>query len=145
MPETAGSRLAVARAVLRLILAAFYYAAGVWHLTIPSDFVAIMPPWVPATGAVVMFTGWCELLGATGLLIPRLRRFAGVMLAIYAVCVFPANIRQALDHIPFRGHVAGWSYNGPRLALQPILVWWALFAGGAVTWPFRRPSPQPTP
>jgi uncharacterized membrane protein len=126
------------RTGLRLLLAALYCLAGVWHLTIPGDFVPIVPAWVPAPHAMVIFTGWCELLGATGLLIPRLRKFAGVMLAIYAVCVFPANIRQAFDHIPFRGHAVGWDFNGPRFAFQPVLVWWSLFCAGAINWPFRR-------
>ena len=30
-----------------------------------------------------------------------------------------------------------WWYHAPRLALQPVLVWWALFAGGVADWPLR--------
>jgi len=142
MAATLSRRFELGRTGLRLVLAACYYLAGVLHLTVSSDFVAIMPPWVPAPHAMVIFTGWCELLGATGLLIPKLRKFAGVMLAIYAVCVFPANIRQAFDHIPFHGHVLGWGVSGPRLALQPFLVWWPLFCAGVVNWPFRGPRPE---
>jgi uncharacterized membrane protein len=146
MPAIRGPNFEFVRAGLRLLLAAIYYLVGVWHLTVPGDFVPIVPTWAPAPHALVIFTGWCELLGATGLLIPRLRRFAGVMLAIYAVCVFPANIRQAFDHIPFRGHPVGWDFNGPRFAFEPVLIWWPLFCAGVIDWPFRRrrdPSPAP--
>ena len=31
----------------------------------------------------------------------------------------------------------GWWHHGPRLALQPVLVWWALFCAGVIDWPFR--------
>jgi uncharacterized membrane protein len=77
------------------------------------------------------------LLGAIGLLIPRLRRFASLMLALYAICVFPANIQHA---ILFAEHGAGWTgwlYHGPRLLFQPVIVWWCLFAGAVIDWPFR--------
>jgi hypothetical protein len=72
------------------------------------------------------------------LLIPRLRKLRGVMLAIYAVCVYPANIYQAFAQVPFHGQILGWGFHAPRLALQPVLVWWPLFAAKVVDWPFRR-------
>ena len=31
----------------------------------------------------------------------------------------------------------GW-YHVPRLAFQPEIVWWALFAGQVIDWPFRK-------
>jgi uncharacterized membrane protein len=133
-----GRKFELARTALRFTMVGLYYLAGVLHLTIPGEFVTIMPTWVPAPHAMVIFTGWCELLGATGLLVPKVRKFTGVMLAIYAICVFPANIHQAIAHIPLHGHVVGWGFSGPRLALQPVLVWWSLFCAGVVNWPFNN-------
>jgi uncharacterized membrane protein len=71
------------------------------------------------------------------LAIPRLRRLAGIMLALYAVCVFPANVKHALDGIHLPPAPDSWWYHGPRLAFQPVLVWWALFCAGVIDWPFR--------
>jgi len=51
--------------------------------------------------------------------------------------VFPANVKHAAENIDIPGLPPGWWYHVPRLALQPVLVWWALFAGNVVTWPFR--------
>jgi hypothetical protein len=34
----------------------------------------------------------------------------------------------------------GWAYHAPRLAFQPVFVWWALFAGDLVDWPWRGRS-----
>jgi uncharacterized membrane protein len=74
-------------------------------------------------------------------LIPGLRKAAGIGLALYAVCVYPANINQALYGIPIGGHVLSWWYHVPRLAFQPVLVWWALWVSGVIEWPFgRRPD-----
>jgi uncharacterized membrane protein len=122
----------------RWALMLVYLAAGVLHLAIPDTFVAIVPAWVPFPRLVVLGTGLCELAGALGLLTHRLRHAAGIGLALYAVCVFPANIQHAIDTLPAGPGHLGWWYHGPRLALQPVLVWWALFAGNVVNWPFRQ-------
>ena len=124
------------RALMRWLMAALYLVAGVAHLRAPGPFMAIVPDWVPAPREVVMLTGVCELAGAVALLIPRLRFLAGVMLALYAVCVFPANLKHAFYDIQAPGLPTGWAYHAPRLVLQPVLVWWALFAAGVVDWPF---------
>jgi uncharacterized membrane protein len=86
---------------------------------------------------VVLATGICEIAGSMALASPRLRRLAGIMLALYAVCVFPANIKHAIEAIHLPPVPDSWLYHGPRLALQPVLVWWALFCAGVIDWPFR--------
>jgi uncharacterized membrane protein len=83
------------RGVLRWVLAAFYAAAGYLHLVRPEPFLSIMPSWVPAPEAVVLWIGVAELLGAAALVqwaSPRLRRAGAIGLAAYAVCVFPISI-----------------------------------------------------
>jgi len=127
-----------ARAIARTILAGLYLVAGGLHLAASGPFLSIMPPWVPFPGPVVVFTGLAELAGAFGLMFPRLRRAAGTGLALYAVCVFPANIQHAMNGLGPADALSGWWYHGPRLLLQPVIVWWALWAGEVVDWPFVR-------
>lgn len=129
------------RLVLRLLMAAIYILFGGVHLAAADSFLPIMPPVIPYPRAVVLFTGACEIAGGVGLLLPRTRRLAGIMLAIYALCVWPANIYQALWRVHVPPLPDSWWYHGPRLAFQPVLVWWALFAGGVTDWPFRRGPP----
>ncbi len=136
--STPGPRLIRNRAIARYALAAAYVTAGVFHLSTPDTFLMIMPEWVPFPRQVILATGVCELAGAAGLTIPRTRRAAGFALALYAVCVFPANIKHAVDGLPPGQVQLGWWYHAPRLALQPVIVWWALFAGEITLWPFRR-------
>lgn len=124
------------RRMSRWVLAIAYLVAGVLHLAVPDVLLSIMPDWVPAPRTVILLTGLCEILGAIGLLTRKLRRAAGIGLALYAVCVFPANIKHAIDDLSGLQAGLGWWYHVPRLALQPVLVWWALHAGGVVDrWP----------
>ena len=119
------------RAALRWLLVLAYLAAGVLHLSAPGPFVAITPDWVPAKAAVIAFTGLAEIAGAMALAQPwsaSLRRAGGIGLALYAVCVFPANITHRLIDMARPHPVLGWAYHVPRMLLQPALVWAALWA-----------------
>ena len=141
-PAHANDRVGTMQLVLRWVMIAIYLYAGYLHVVRPHFFLPIMPAWVPAPRQMVIGTGLCEIVGAIGLVLPRFRRTAGILLAIYAVCVFPANIKHALDYILLgRGHAALW-YHIPRLLFQPVIVWWSLFVGGVVDWPFGDSKPK---
>ena len=130
-------RPAPARWIARGSLAAIYLFAGIAHLATPAGFDAIVPPWVPQPHIVVAVTGVCEIAGAIGLVTVRFRWWAGVMLALYALCVFPANVHHALANVAIGGVRLGWAYHAPRLLLQPVIIWWALYAGAVTSWPFN--------
>ena len=126
------------RRALRVLIALAYSVAGVAHLRAPGGFLQITPGWVPSPEAVVALTGVAEIAGAIGLMIPRLRYAAGVGLALYALFVWPANINHALNDIAIGGRDLSWWYHGPRLALQPVIIWMALWVGHVTDWPFRK-------
>jgi uncharacterized membrane protein len=128
----------LARRSARLLLALAYGAVGFVHLKSPDGFLPIMPDFVPFPREVVIWTGVAEIAGAVGLLVPKLRRAAAWGLAAYAVCVFPANIKHAVEGIEISGQVLGWGYHVPRLLAQPVILWWALWAGGITDWPSRQ-------
>lgn len=134
-------RRVTARSALRLLLALAYLAAGAMHFAAPGPFVAITPAWVPGRAAVVALTGAAEILGALALAQPwsaGLRRAGGIGLALYAACVFPANINHLLIDMASPAPALGWAYHGPRMLLQPLLVWLALWTSEAIDWPFGR-------
>jgi uncharacterized membrane protein len=135
MTPSAASRL---RAGMRLIMAAFFTGGFVLHLASTDALLQITPAWVPFPGAVVYATGVAELAGVVALLVPRLRWWAGVALAIYVIAVWPANIMQAVEHIVLPPIPDSWWYHGPRIAAQPVIAWWALFCAGVIDWPLRR-------
>lgn len=120
------------RVALRWLLAVFYAFAGVIHLMNPAPFLTITPAWVPAPLAVVLLTGVAEILGAIGLVQPlsrKLRQAAGWGLALYALCVWPANINHfAMDMARADGGL-GLAYHVPRMFAQPVIIWLALWVG----------------
>ena len=130
------------RAAVRYVLAAVYGPFGVLHIVQAKAFLPIMPPFVPHPETVVRLTGVAELAGAAGLLLPWTRKAAGIGLALYAMCVYPANLYHAFAHRHVPPLPDSWWYHGPRLAFQPVFVWWALFAGGVIDWPFWRRQPS---
>ena len=127
-----------ARGHTRLAIAAVYALFGVFHIVASQGFLAIMPPMIPFPREIVIFTGLCEVAGALGLLWPPTRRMAGIMLAIYALCVWPANLYHAFSGVSVPPLPSGWWYHGPRLLLQPLIAWAPLWASGVIDWPFRR-------
>lgn len=127
------------RAILRWLLAAFYLAAGVIHIALPAPFLTIMPPGVPFPEAVVLWTGVAEILGSVGLVQPvskPLRRAAGWGLALYALCVWPANINHMLIDLARYDGGLGLGYHIPRMFAQPVIIGFALWVGECL--PLRR-------
>jgi uncharacterized membrane protein len=130
------------RAAMRLIMAVFYAAAGVLHLAAPDKLLAITPDFVPFAKQLIFITGLCEIAGAVALPTQRLRWAAGVAFALYALLVWPANIKHAVEGIAIPGMPTSWWYHGPRLALQPVIIWWALYCAGVTDWPWHKRRPK---
>ncbi|MEM7695842.1 MAG: hypothetical protein AAF318_15440 [Pseudomonadota bacterium] len=123
MPSPADPDVAAKR-VARLLLAALFAAAGVFHFTHTADFAALIA-WLPAPGAIVWATGAVELLLAAALLTARWRKAAGVALALYALAVLPANIAMALDPALHRGFPewALWLRVVLQAPLVALILW----------------------
>lgn len=119
------------RRIGRGLLALFYALAGVGHLVFTHAVLRITPDWVPFAREVVIATGICELAGAAALLTRRWRVAAGWAFALYALCVLPANVNHAMMDLSAGTGLPAW-YHVPRILLQPVIIWWALWASGAV-------------
>jgi len=121
------------RAISRWVLAVAMVAVGVLHFVNPQPFLDIMPPWIPWHLAMVYISGFFEIAGGVGLLIPQTRRAAAWGLIALYIAVFPANIHMAVNDVPMNGEhlpaVALWG----RLPLQFLLIYWA--------WTFTRREP----
>lgn len=108
------------------LIAVVFVGAGVLHFVRPGPFVRIVPPWLPAAGALVFWSGVFEVLGGLGVLVPGLRAWAGWGLIALLVAVFPANVHMAL-HPELFPRIPVWALWA-RLPLQLALigwVWWA--------------------
>ncbi|MGO3884758.1 MAG: DoxX family protein [Mycetocola sp.] len=131
------------RAVSRVVLSLFMLTAGVAHLTVARDtFQAQVPEWVPADpDRVVVGSGVAEVALGAGLLVIRgkKRRVVAGALALFFVAIFPGNISQFVTRTDAFGLTSDTA-RGVRLLFQPVLVLWALYAGGFLRRRSRRPK-----
>ena len=70
---------------------------GSWHFTSPQIFEFMMPPYLPFHRKLILISGFFEILGGLGIILPRTRRVAGLCLALLLICVLPANIHVAMS------------------------------------------------
>lgn len=116
---TIGKRIAL------LFLAALLISSGALHLVKPEVYLPMMPPYLPAHLPLVYLSGVFEILGGAGLLIPQLRRWAGLGVIALLIAIFPANIHIVMNDVPIAGHdVPLWGHL-LRLPLQGVMIWMA--------------------
>lgn len=115
-------------------MAALVGGSGTLHLVSPRTYERIVPRVLGHPHEIVTASGVAELVCAALLLTPRTRRLGGWATAALLVAVFPANVQMALDGgvrsagFPFDSAAVAYA----RLPVQPLLVWWALVASGAL-------------
>jgi uncharacterized membrane protein len=110
------------------MLATFMIGIGLLHFLRPGPFVRIVPAALPSPLALVLVSGFFEVLGGIGLFVPRARRAASIGLVVLYVAVFPANVNM-LMHPALGASVPLWALWA-RLPMQAVLVAWALWVGG---------------
>jgi uncharacterized membrane protein len=136
---------------MRVALAAMFGLTASTHFTSTEAFLQMVPEFLPMRREAVYLSGVAEAAGAVGLLVPRLRRLAGLGLAALLVSVFPANVNVAVSGLELSGSLGfpgGGAWSWVRLTLQPLMVWLALWASaeprGAPTTAVVAPARAPT-
>ena len=116
------------RARMRVALASMFLLTATTHFTATASFMQSVPEFLPLRREAIYISGVAELLGAICLLVPQLRRVAGLGLAALLVAVFPANINVAVNQIQNDMFAGPQVYQWARLALQPVLIWLAVWS-----------------
>lgn len=116
----------------RLGLGAVLLVAGIGHFASADEFLAQVPPWMPAPEFVVAASGVLELILGLALIgaPARWRPAVGWVVAGFFVVIFPGNIWQFLEGRAAFGLDSDVA-RFVRLLFQPVLVVWALWATGA--------------
>jgi uncharacterized membrane protein len=121
--------------ILRGVLAVAIIIVGITHFATPIPYVRIVPPQLPHPLALVYISGFFEILGGIGLLIPWVSVVAAWGLIALFIAVFPANINMAVNQIAIEGvpHIPALYWA--RLPFQAVLIAWAW-------WYTRSPTDQ---
>lgn len=122
--------------ILRVILSVSIIVVGITHFVKPEQYARIVPPQLPYPFELVYISGFFEILGGIGLLIPFVSVAAAWGLLALFIAVFPANINLAINNIPIEGIPHHPFLYWARLPFQAVLIAWAW-------WYTRRSQEQP--
>lgn len=114
-------------------LALLFVGAGVMHFVIPGSYTSIMPPWIPFQLEMVYVSAVGEIFGGLGLLVPSLRRSAGIGLIALLIAVFPANVQMLANGLHNGASPFYVAMLFLRLPLQPLLIV-LVYRSAVVTW-----------
>ena len=108
------------QAATRVGLAVMFVFTAVAHFNrMRPDLVRMVPPQLPRPEMLVTLTGIAEFVGAIGLLVPPVSRWAAVGLALLLVGLFPANVYAARAGVTLGGRQAT-----PLIFRGPLQVVW---------------------
>ena len=116
-----------------LAMAVFIIFTGLAHFKYQKGMALMIPDLFPAKMFLVYFTGVLEIAAGIGLMIPALREITAVLLILFFVLIFFANINSSKKHVnlfkaDFTGPGLGYLYR-ERLPMQVILIAWTWFFG----------------
>ncbi|MBD3919636.1 DoxX family protein [Paenibacillus sp. PR3] len=80
-----------------------------------KDLVSMVPPSFPKPGRIVTITGYLEIAGAIGILIPAVSLYAAIGLALLLIAMFPANVYAARHKLTLDGRPV------PSLPIRTLL------------------------
>jgi uncharacterized membrane protein len=109
---------------------AHFMPASVTVMPNYADMIAMIPPFVPFPGFMVLASGVLELLAAIGLILTRTRRLAGWALVPLFLLLLPANIYAALNDNTFAGEPASPLWQ--RIPEQALYIGFAVWATRSV-------------
>lgn len=122
--------------IFRVILSVSIIVVGITHFVKPLEYASIVPPQFRDRLAMVYISGFFEILGGMGLVIPFVSVAAAWGLIALFIAVFPANIYQAIYSIPIEGIPHHPLFYWFRLPFQAVFIAWAW-------WYTKKPEEQP--
>ncbi|WP_027388219.1 DoxX family protein [Chryseobacterium gregarium] len=114
-------------------MAVFIIFTGFSHFKFQKGMAMMIPDFIPGKLFWVYFTGIIEIAAGIGLMIPSIRQLTAVLLIIFYVLVFVANIQSSKKKINiFKADDTGpgmdYLYK-ERIPMQVILIVWTWYFG----------------
>lgn len=114
-------------------MAVFIIFTGFSHFKFQQGMAMMIPDFIPAKMFWVYSTGLLEIAAGIGLMIPSIREITAILLIIFYVLVFIANINSSQKNI----NIFKADYTGPgmqylytqRIPMQIILIAWTWYFG----------------
>ena len=124
----------------RMAMSCMLVFTAVGHFTFSEGMSMMLPDIIPFKKAVILVTGILEILLAIGLLFKATQRTASVLLIVFFICILPANVYAALNHI----NIEQANYSGPgpeylwvRVPMQLLFIGWVYYSAIFPNSPFK--------
>ena len=102
---------------LAIVLGLAFCRIGLLHWTNPEPFEAIVPAYLGAPSFWNLLSGSFEILFGIGLVMPRTRKRAAMLLFFLVIAMSLANVNMWVNDLPF---------NGTRLTTQGHVIRWCV-------------------
>ncbi|PWN71989.1 hypothetical protein C1631_005080 [Chryseobacterium phosphatilyticum] len=114
-------------------MAVFILFTGFSHFKFQKGMAMMIPDFIPGKMFWVYGTGVLEIVAGIGLMIPSIREITAILLIIFYVLVFIANINSSKKNINIfkadhTGPGMGYLYR-QRIPMQIILIVWTWYFG----------------
>lgn len=114
-------------------MAVFIIFTGLAHFKFQKGMALMIPDFIPAKLFWVYFTGLLEIAAGIGLVIPKIRELTALLLIVFFILIFLANINSSKKKInlfkaDFTGPGMSYLYK-ERIPMQVILIGWTWFFG----------------
>ena len=102
----------------------FFIVAGARHFLMPEFYMLMMPNYLPVPLILIYISGFFEILGGIGLMIPSTRVFSAWGLMALLLAVLPANIFLWTHNVQLPDNFRPSWYLLLRVPLQFLLIAW---------------------
>ncbi len=118
----------VVKSIGLFLLVSLYSLGGLNHFLSAKIYLQIMPAYLPFPNEVIVISGLIEILLAVLLLLPMTRKLAGWTIGLMLLAFLPVHIQMTVDAPVRIGMITVTpAFAWIRLALQPVLVAWAIW------------------
>ena len=115
--------------ILSSILGIFFINVGVGHFIEPEWFEPIVPTILGNPTFWVLITGAMEIALGIGLIIPKTRKYSGLLMALFLIAVYWANLNMWINDVPLEGETFATIWHILRLIGQLLMIAIALWVG----------------
>lgn len=123
-------KIALLQNILSVVLGIFFINVGIAHFQDPTWFEPIVPAILGDPTFWVLLTGGMEIGLGLGLIIPKTRRFSGMLMALFLVIIYSANLNMWINDVPLEGKTFATIWHILRLIGQILMILIALWVGG---------------
>lgn len=123
------SKAELAKVTLSTVLGLFFVNVGIAHFTDTKWFEPIVPEVLGDPTFWVLITGIMEIGLGLGLVIPMTRRYSAMLMAMFLVAVYWANLNMWINDIPIDDNTFEPIWHILRLIGQLLMIAVALWVG----------------